>query len=80
MLLLFVGDLCLVLVFLLFSTLFCNHHDEEERAGCSALTVFPMSCGCQCSVALPHGAVCRPQCVIVFFPDHTHLLVLVQAM
>ena len=26
-----------------------------------------------CSVALPHGAVGWSQCVIVVFPDHTHL-------
>ena len=29
---------------------------ERERAGCFTLTVFLMSCGSQCSVALPHGA------------------------
>ena len=37
-----------------------------------------MSCDCYCSVSLPHGAVvcsvCFLQCVIVVFPDHTHLL------
>ena len=30
-----------------------------------------LSCDCQCSVALPHGAVDRPECVIVVIPDHT---------
>ena len=28
----------------------------------------------KCSVALPQGAVGCLQCVIVVFPDHTHLL------
>ena len=36
---------------------FCNHHNEEERAGCFAFIVFPMPCNCKCSVALPRGAV-----------------------
>ena len=43
------GVLCLVLV-LLFRTqcpfCFCNHLDEEERAGCFTLIVFPLSCDC----------------------------------
>ena len=30
---------------------------EEERAGFFAFIIFPMSCYCKCSVALPHGAV-----------------------
>ena len=34
-------------------TLFCNHLDEEERAGCFTLIVFLMSCDCLCSVAFP---------------------------
>ena len=37
--------------------LFCNHPDEEERAGCFDLMIFLMSCDCKCSVALPHGVV-----------------------
>ena len=36
---------------------FCNHLDEEERAGCFACIVFWMYCYCKCSVALPQGAV-----------------------
>ena len=36
---------------------FCNHIDEEDRAGCFALIVFQMSCYCICPVALPHGAL-----------------------
>ena len=35
---------------------FCNHLNEEERAGCFVFIVFRMSCYCKCSVALPHGA------------------------
>ena len=33
-----------------------------------------MSCGFCCFVALTHGVVVGLQCVIVVFPDHTHLL------
>ena len=29
----------------------------EERAGCFTLIVSLMSCGCLCSLSLPHGAV-----------------------
>ena len=36
---------------------FINHLDEEERAGCFVLNVYPMSCYCKCPVALPHDAV-----------------------
>ena len=36
---------------------FWSHLYEEERVDCIALIVFLMSCDCQCSVALPHGAV-----------------------
>ena len=56
------------------SVRFCGHLDGEERAGCFALTVYLVSCGGQCSVALSQGPwVCVP-CVNVIFPDHTHLL------
>ena len=50
--------------------LFCNHFDGEERAGCFTLLVFLVSCDCYFSVDFPH---CM-QCVIVVFPEHTHLL------
>ena len=33
-----------------------------------------MSCDSQCSVALPRGAAGSLRCVIVVFPDYTHLL------
>ena len=42
---------------LLCITLFCNHLEEEERAGCFAFIVLRMYFYCKCSVTLPHGAV-----------------------
>ena len=39
------------------SFVFCNHLEEEERAGCFVFIVFPVSCYCICSMALPYGAV-----------------------
>ena len=39
------------------SVLFCNHLDQEARAGCFAFIVFWLSFYCKCSVALPHGAM-----------------------
>ena len=33
-----------------------------------------MYCYYECSVALTHGALFGLQCVVVVFPDHTHLL------
>ena len=36
---------------------FCNHLEEEERAGCFAFVVFLMSSYCKCSLALPHSSV-----------------------
>ena len=39
------------------SFLVCNHLAEEERAGYFTLIAFQMSCDCQCSVTLSHGAV-----------------------
>ena len=37
--------------------LFCNHLEEEVKAGCFAIIVLQMYCYYKCSVALPHGAV-----------------------
>ena len=37
--------------------LFCNHLEEEKRAGCFAFIVLRMSCYCICSVTFPHDAV-----------------------
>ena len=36
---------------------FCNHREEDERAGCFPFIVLRMSCYCKCSMTLPHGAV-----------------------
>ena len=38
------------------------------------LLCLQMSCYCKCYLALPQGAMVCLQCVIVVFPDHTHLL------
>ena len=53
------------------SFLFCNHLEEEEKAGCFAIIVFQMYCYYKCFVALPHGAVgwSAVYCVIVVFPN-----------
>ena len=51
---------------------FCNHLAEEERAGCL------LSYGCLVTVDVLSSFLTVPrvglQCVIVIFPDHTHLL------
>ena len=44
------------------SFLFCVRLGGEERAGCFALVVFLVSCGCWCSVALTHSAVSWSGC------------------
>ena len=54
---LFVGVLCLSLFLCPFW--FCNHLEEEEKAGCFAIIVLQMYCYFKCYVALPHGAVGR---------------------
>ena len=41
----------------LMSFLFCNHLDEEKKAGCFAFIVFWVSCYCICHLAHPHGAM-----------------------
>ena len=46
----------------------------EEKAGCFAFIILQMYCYFKCSVVLPHGAVGWSECVIVVFPDLTHLL------
>ena len=54
--------------------LFCNHFEEEERACCFAL----LFCGCLVTVNVLWLFLAVPwvclRCVIVVFPDHTHLL------
>ena len=52
---------------------FCNLLEEEERAGCIAFTVLHMSFYCKCSVTVSVPRV-GLRCVIVVFPDYTHLL------
>ena len=37
--------------------LFCNHLEEEEKAGCFTIGVLQMFCYYKCSVALLHGAM-----------------------
>ena len=62
---LFVEVLNLSLFFMHYfvSIQFCNHLEEEEKAGCFAITVLKMYCYFKCSVALPHGAVgCSAVC------------------
>ena len=53
---------------------FCNQLAEEERAGCL------LSYGCLVTVDVLSIFLTVPwvglQCVIVIFPDHTHLLFL----
>ena len=51
-----------VFVFVLFYItlcpfLFCNHLEEDEKAGCFAIIVYQMYCYYECAVALPRGAV-----------------------
>ena len=42
---------------------FCNHLEEEEKAGCFAVIVLPMYYYYRCYVALPRGAVvCSAVC------------------
>ena len=54
---------------------FVNQLEGEETAGCFAFIVLRMSCYCKCSVTLPQGAAgWFAVCMIVVFPDHTHLL------
>ena len=59
----------------LVSCLALNHLDEEERAGYFTLIVFLMFCDCYSVLCvfltLPWVDL---QCVIVIFPDQTHLL------
>ena len=52
---------------------FCNHLEEERRAGCFAFIVLRMSCYCKCSVTLPHGVWVGLRCMIVVFPDHMQM-------
>ena len=46
-----------VLLHLFVSFYFCNHLEDEERAGCFVFIVLQMSCCCKCSVVLPRRVV-----------------------
>ena len=73
MLLLFINVPCFIaqyLVSFLVLQLFC----EEKRAGCLTLFVFLVSRGCYCTVFLLAVPWVGLQCLLVVFPDHTHLL------
>ena len=52
---------------------FCNHFYEKEKADYFAFIVFWMSCYCKCSWLFLTVSWVGLQCVIVAFPDHTHL-------
>ena len=52
------------------SFLICNHLDWEERADGFTLFDFLMLCDCYFYVGHPWVDL---QCVMVVFPDHTHL-------
>ena len=55
---------------------FCNRLEGEERekVGCYAIIVLQVYCYYKCYVAHPQVPWVGLQCVIVVFPDHTHLL------
>ena len=46
---------------------------EAERAGCFALIVFLLLCGCQCSISLSHGATCWSVICDCGISCHIHL-------
>ena len=58
--------LCLVLAFWL-----CNHFAEEQGAGCFALIVFLLLCGCQWCVPLFIVPRVDMLYLIVIFPGYT---------
>ena len=47
---------------------------KKRELVCFAFIVLQMSCYCKCSVTLHHGALVGLKCVIVLFPDSTHLI------
>ena len=53
---------------------FCIHLDEVEKAGCLAIIVLQMYCYCYVMWLFLTVPWVGLQCVIVVFPDHTHLL------
>ena len=74
---LFVG--VLFFAFVLLCTILCPfyfgiHLDEVEKAGCLAIIVLQMYCYCNVMWLFLTVPWVGLQCVIVVFPDHTHLL------
>ena len=53
---------------------FCNHLEEEDKAGSFAAIVLHMYCYYTGSMALPHGAMGWSAVCDCVFSDHTHLL------
>ena len=53
---------------------FCNHLDKEEKTSCFAFIVFRMFCYFNRLWLFLTVPLVGLQCVIVVFPDHTHLL------
>ena len=53
---------------------FCNHLEEEEKAGCFVVIVLQTFCYYKYSMALPYGGCGWSAVSFVVFPDHTHLL------
>ena len=49
-------EFCVCLCFC-YALLYVHSIEEEEKAGCFAITFLKMYCYYKCSVALPHGAV-----------------------
>ena len=73
---LFVGVLCLVfdlLCITLCPLYFCNHIDEVERAGCFDTIVFQIFVTVRVLLLFLMTQVVGLPCLIVVFPDHTHL-------
>ena len=57
-----------------FCVCICFVMQEKDKAGCFASIVLQMYCYYKCSVAFLTVPWVGLQCVIVVFPDHTHLL------
>ena len=53
---------------------YCNHLDGDERAGCFTLFVFQVSLIVIVLWLFLTVTLVGLQCVLVVFPDHTHLL------
>ena len=56
------------------TVLFCNHLEEEKKAGCFSSIVLQIIVTINVMWLLLTVSWVGLQCVIVVFPDHTHLL------